>query len=139
ALIGLLTPRTQRLGDLLAGTYSQYERVSGKVAPMFAMPPHLSGWAQVADVARLPDPLGRRRGQFLVNAPAFDPARRAAIAAELAAEVSAFVSPVPTVEPEYFLAGVAVLRREREAAALRLEAERLERLEPALTSVPHRR
>lgn len=137
ALIGLLTPRTQRLGDLLAGTYSQYERVSGKVTPMFGMPPHLHGWAQIADVARLPDPLARRVAQFLTGAAEFDPQRRTAIATELAAEVAEFVSPVPAVEPEYFLAGVTVLRREREATSLRLEAERLERLEPALTSVPH--
>lgn len=138
ALVGLVTPRTQRLGDLLAGTYSQYERVSGKVTPLWGMPPHLHGWARVADVARLPDPLARRVAQFLANAAQFDPARRATIAAELAAEVAPFVSPRPAVEPEYFLAGVTVLRREREAAALRLEEERLEKLQPALTSVPHR-
>lgn len=138
ALLGLLTPRTQRLGDLLAGTYSQYERVSGRVMPLFGMPPELYGWARVADVARLPDPLARRVAQFLANATQFDAQRRWAIASELAAEVAAFVSPVPAVAPEYFLAGVTVLRREREAEALRLEAERLKKLEPALTAIPHR-
>jgi uncharacterized RDD family membrane protein YckC len=138
ALIGLLSPRTQRLGDLLAGTYSQYERVSGKVMPLFGMPPELYGWARVADVARLPDPLARRVSQFLANAAQFDPPRRWAIASELAAEVSVFVSPVPAVAPEFFLAGVTVLRREREAEALRLEAERLRKLQPALTAIPHR-
>lgn len=138
ALVGLVTPRTQRLGDLLAGTYSQYERVAGRVTPLFGMPPHLYGWARVADVARLPDPLARRVAQFIANASQFDPARRAAIAAELAAEVAPFVSPLPPVDPEYLLAGVTVLRRERETAALELEAERLAKLQPALTSVPHR-
>jgi hypothetical protein len=36
-----------------------------------------------------------------------------------------------------FLAGVAVMRREREAAALSATAKRLETLGPALRGVPH--
>jgi hypothetical protein len=36
-----------------------------------------------------------------------------------------------------FLAGVAALRREREATGLRLEAARLEELQSTLAALPH--
>ena len=137
ALTGLLTPRTQRLGDLLAGTYSQYERVSGSVLPLFGIPPQLVEWSRVVDVARLPTQLSRRIGQFLAQAAQYPAERRAMLAAELATEASAFVAPIPPTDPELFLAGITVVRREREAEALRLERERLGRLSAALRGTPH--
>jgi uncharacterized RDD family membrane protein YckC len=137
ALFGLFSTRTKRLGDMLAGTYSQYERVTRVPAPLFAVPAELSGWAQVADVARMPDALSRRVAQFLAQAPHLTPERRRYQASQLAGEVSRFVSPLPTVDPELFLAGVAVVRREREYAALLLERERLQRVGPALRDLPH--
>lgn len=137
ALFGLLTSRTQRMGDLLAGTYSQYERVSGTVTPLFGIPPQLREWAYVVDVARMPTQLSRRISQFLAQATQYDAARRARLAAELAAEASEFVAPIPPVDPELFLAGVTVVRREREAEALRRERIRLDRLQPALRGTPH--
>ena len=137
ALAGLLTPRTQRLGDLAAGTYCQYERVSGHVPPLFGIPPQLAEWARIVDVARMPTQLSRRIGQFLAQAPQYDAERRARIAADLAAEAEAFVAPVPPVSAELFLAGITVVRRERETVALRLERERLATLQPALRGTPH--
>jgi uncharacterized RDD family membrane protein YckC len=136
-IFGLLSPRSKRLGDLIAGTYSQYERVAAVPTAVFGMPVELVGWAQLADVARMPDGLSRRISQFLAHAPQLDPVRRASQAAELAGEASAFVSPLPRVEPELFLAGVTVARRERESRALALSAQRLRRLEPVLHSLPH--
>lgn len=132
ALVGLLSTRSKRLGDHLAGTYSQYERAPRVATPVFGMPLELGGWAQVADVARMPDPLARRIAGFLASARELDPARRGYLAQQLAFEASQYVSPLPPVEPELFLAGVTVARRDREARALRLEAERLARLEPVL-------
>ena len=137
ALFGLLTARTQRMGDLLAGTYCQYERVSGRVLPLFGVPPQLVAWSHVVDVARMPTQLSRRISQFLSQASQYDLARRARLAAELATEASEFVAPIPPVDPELFLAGVTVVRREREAEALRLEYQRLKRLHPALRGTPH--
>ncbi|MEO7720555.1 MAG: RDD family protein [Pseudolysinimonas sp.] len=136
-IVGLLSPRSKRLGDLIAGTYSQYERVAKLPVPAFGLPVQLVAWAAIADVARMPDGLSRRIAQFLAQAPHLNPARRAAQAASLAQEASAFVAPVPPVEPELFLAGVAVVRRGREADALALSAQRLQRLEPVLRAVPH--
>jgi hypothetical protein len=106
-------------------------------AALFGVPSPLTGWAKVADVARMPDALSRRVAQFLAQAPHLTPERRRHQAAQLAGEVSRFVSPLPEVDPELFLAGVAVVRREREYAALQLEHERLERVAPALRGLPH--
>ncbi|PZQ89941.1 MAG: hypothetical protein DI534_08060 [Leifsonia xyli] len=132
ALVGILSPRSKRLGDHLAGTYAQYERAPRVATPIFGMPLELLGWAQVADVARMPDPLARRIAMFLASARDFDQSRRGYLAQQLAFEASQYVSPLPPVDPELFLAGVTVARREREARALALEAERLARLAPVL-------
>jgi uncharacterized RDD family membrane protein YckC len=137
ALVGLFNTRTKRLGDLLAGTYSQYERVNRAPAALFGVPAPLADWAAVADVARMPDALSRRVAQFLGQAPQLTPERRRFQASQLAGEVSRFVSPLPAIEPELFLAGVAVVRREREFAALQLEQQRLDRVGPALHGLPH--
>ena len=137
ALVGLFSTRTKRLGDLVAGTYSQYERVTRTPPPLFGVPAQLTDWAQLADVARMPDGLSRRVAQFLSQAPHLTPERRRYQAIQLSGEVSRFVSPLPAVDPELFLAGVAVVRREREYAALLLERDRLERVGPALRDLPH--
>jgi uncharacterized RDD family membrane protein YckC len=137
AITGLVTERTRRIGDLLAGTYSQYERVARIPSPVFGIPPQLQGWARIADVARMPDGLSRRVAQFLAQAGQLAPDRRGYAAARLANEVAQYVSPLPPVPPEIFLAGVAVVRREREHAALLREQERIERLGPALRGLPH--
>lgn len=139
ALVGLLNPRAKRLGDLLAGTYGQYERVPKSTPPAYGVPLPLQQWAQTADVARLPDGLARRIAAFLQQAPRFTPASRERLSAELAAEAARYVSPLPTaVSAELFLAAVAAVRREREARALRLERERLDQLAPVLHGLPHR-
>lgn len=132
ALVGLLSPRSKRLGDHIAGTYAQYERAPRVATPFFGMPLPLLEWATVADVARMPDPLSRRIAKFLSTARELDPMRRSHLAQQLAFEASAYVSPLPAVEPELFLAGVTVLRRDRETRALHVEAQRLARLEPVL-------
>jgi len=137
ATTGLLNSKSKRLGDLLAGTYSQHERVPRSIAVPRELPGELVGWAQTADVARLPDPLSRRVAQFLRQADALTPFARAKMSTSLAAEVSPYVSPVPAVAAETFLLGVQALRREREYAALQLERAQQERLSPVLTGLPH--
>lgn len=134
---GLLSPRSKRLGDLLAGTYGLQERVARPTTQTFGVPVQLAEWAQTADVARMPDGLSRRVAQFLSQTGHFTPERRRALAASLANEVARYVSPVPAGDPELFLAAATVVRRERESRALALEADRLARLRPALTGLPH--
>lgn len=136
-IVAMLNARAKRLGDLLAGTYSQYERVPRTTTAQFGVPAELVDWAATADVARLPDVLSRRIAQFLAQASGHTPTTRRRLAADLAHDASVHVSPVPAADPELFLAAVAVLRREREATALALEQARLEQLRPTLAALPH--
>ncbi|GAB2520434.1 RDD family protein [Paramicrobacterium agarici] len=137
ALVGLLGARSKRIGDMLAGTYSQHERVPRISPAVYPVPQHLTAWAQVADVARLPDRLARRIAQFLSQAARMTPHSRARLAHDLANEASAHVAPLPQTDPLSFLYAVAALRRERSYRALMLERERLQRLQPLLHDNPH--
>jgi uncharacterized RDD family membrane protein YckC len=137
ALVGLLSPRAQRLGDLVAGTRSQHERVPAYPAPLPPVPPQLVAWAAEADVGRLPDALGRRLARFLAQREAMSPASRARLAAELAAEAAPHVSPLPVADAESFVTAVGAVRREREHRALMLERDRMASLEPILAGLPH--
>jgi len=137
AIVGFLGTRSKRLGDLIAGTYSQYERVSRHDKPVFGVPYELQHWALTADVARMPDALARRIAQFLAQAQGLTPVTRDRLSRELATEASVYVSPVPSTNAELFLAAVSAIRREREAAALALEQRGLDALQPILTGMPH--
>ena len=137
SLTALLSDRTKRIGDLMAGTYSQNERVSRVIPAVFGVPLELVDWAKTADVARMPDGLSRRIAQFLRQAERLTPDARARLSASLANEASGFVSPLPIVNPELFLAATAAVRRQRESRALTLEGDRLEHLRPALQDLPH--
>lgn len=136
-VIAMLNTRAKRLGDLLAGTYSQYERVGTLNAPVFGVPIELAAWAATADVARLPDALARRIAQFLRQAAGHTPTTRDRIARGLATEAAIYVSPVPGGDPELFLAAVAAVRRGREATALQLERAQLDDLQATLGALPH--
>lgn len=137
ALTGLLSTRSKRLGDLLAGTYAQQERVPRAEPSIYGVPPMLQSWATIADVGRMPDRLTRRIAQFLGQAAKLTPPTRARLARDLAAEASVFVSPIPNVDPELFLYAVSAVRRDREYAAHMLEQQRLSTLAPVLTGRPH--
>jgi uncharacterized RDD family membrane protein YckC len=137
AIVGLLNGRSKRLGDYLAGTYSQYERVAHPPVLVFAVPVELQEWARTADVARIPNRLAQRMAQFLRGAHQLTPITRDQLARQLANEVSVYVSPIPPVLPELFVAGVVALRRDRELAALELEQERLSHLDAALEGLPY--
>ena len=137
ATVALLNGRSKRLGDLLAGTYSQHERVPRNRVIVRPLPEGLRAWSQTVDVARMPDRLSRRVAQYLRQSAHLTPLRRERLAQALAAEVTPFVSPLPDAPAEIFLIGVSAVRREREYTALLLERERLARLAPVLTGLPH--
>ncbi len=118
AVVGMFTPRAQRLGDLLAGTASERTRTRPLPAAAPGLPPGLEPWAGVADVSRLPDRLAARVSRFVRGADALDPAARVRVAASLADAVSPFVSPHPPVDAETFVRAVAAVRRDREYRAL---------------------
>ena len=137
AITGLLNRRAKRLGDLLAGTVSQHERVPRPPINALGVPVQLQEWARIADVARLPDPLSRRITSFLVQGPRMTPESRARLAAELAGEASPYVAPAVDTDPELLLAAVAAIRRDREFTALLLERERFQQLTQVLETNPH--
>ena len=125
AMVGAFTPRSQRLGDLVAGTYSERTRAPKLPPVVLVAPPALASWVALADVARLPDRLARRIAQFVRQADRMQPAARARVAASLAAEAAPFVAPLPAVDPETLLRGVSVVRRDRELRALELADKRV--------------
>ena len=110
-LTAAFNARSQRLGDLVAGTYSQRVRTPPLPYRVPVLPPGLEGWAAIADVARMPDRLARRIAQFLENATRLDPGARARV-----------------VPAEAVLTAASVLRRQRERRGLALADERVERL-----------
>ncbi|MEU1972479.1 RDD family protein [Microbacterium sp. NPDC019599] len=125
AIVGAFTPRSQRLGDLMAGTYAERTRTPSLPPSAPGVPHALVHWATLADVARLPDRLARRTAQFVSHAESMEPAARARVAASLASEARSYVAPVPAVDPETFLRGVVAVRRDRELRALWLETQRV--------------
>jgi len=117
-IVATFTPRSTRLGDMVAGTYCERTRAPKLPPPAGPVPPQLRDWADVADVARLPDRVARRAAQFARTAGGMDPAARARAAQRVAAEVTPFVSPVPHTDAETLVRAVVAVRREREYAAL---------------------
>lgn len=132
-------PRGKRLGDMLAGTYSA--RVRGRRTPAVTvvMPPYLHGWAESADIARLPDGLALAVRQFLGRASTLHPASRIELGTRLTAQVQAYVRPLPPagVHPEDFLAAVVAARRTRELAAEYRRQARATADAALLTRLPH--
>jgi uncharacterized RDD family membrane protein YckC len=128
ALVGAFTPRAQRLGDLLAGTSSERTRTKRLPPPAPGVPDVLVDWARTADVDRLPDRLSSRIAQFVRQASDLQPAPRARLAASLADEVRPHVAPIPQVDAETLLRGVAAVRRDREWRALNRQNQRVDAL-----------
>ncbi|WP_144714103.1 RDD family protein [Curtobacterium pusillum] len=135
-LVALFGSRPRRLGDLLAGTIVQHERPTKQRDPEVLLPAELVAWARVADVSALPQRLENRLGAFFRGAADLRPEVREVTARSLAASVAEYAHPVPAVHPEVFLAGVVVLRRERDVRALRSRAAMLDAAAAVATARP---
>lgn len=137
-LTSLFNERSKRLGDMLAGTYSMRERMPATPILQINAPAHLVSWAELADIARLPDGLARRISQFLYQAPKMSPVSRAGLARSLAEEASVFASPPPPpgTLPEDFLAALSAQRRERDYRRLSAAKVRAEQLGARLNKLP---
>ena len=101
------------------------------------MPESLTEWAEIADVARLPDPLARRIAAFLAQAPRMVPASRDRLARPSPPRRRPTSRPRSRRQPELLLAAVAAIRRDREFTALMLERQRFEDLDATLSATPH--
>lgn len=122
----LVSPRGQRVGDLLAGTYVVRERGATTLPPPVGMPPHLAAWAYGADIGRIPERLALAARGFLGRLPSLHPQARARLGTALADQVATYVAPTPPpgTTPEHYLAAVLAERTRR-------ELERLVRAEQA--------
>lgn len=123
--VAMMSNRSKRLGDMLAGTYvARVRGVEERDLPLL-MPPELAGWARNADMAALPDRVSLHARKYLARTATLSPRARASLGLSLASEVERHVSPPPPpgTHPERFLAAVLVARRDREyLAALRRQA-----------------
>ena len=115
----LLTPRSQRLGDLVAGTVVLRERTGlrAPVAVEFSVPAGLEAYAQTLDVARVTPDDYRAARTFLLRAASLAPAVRYDLALRIAKPVAGRVQPAPPVgvPPEAFLSCVAAVYQHRQA------------------------
>ncbi|MBB2976319.1 putative RDD family membrane protein YckC [Microbacterium endophyticum] len=136
ALVGAFTPRAQRLGDLVAGTYSERTRTPMPPAVDLPVPPQLAGWAQTVDITRLPDRLARRCAQFIAGSGTLDPASRVRVASALVSELSAHVSPMPEGDVVSAVYGIVAVRRRRERGAIEAQRARVLKLMSGATVTP---
>ncbi len=107
----LLSPRSQRLGDMAAGTLVVRERSAARApAPVwFSVPLGYEAYAATIDVGALSPSEYQAARAFLTRAPALPAEVRGRLAAEVATPLAARLrhSVPPGVVPEAFLACVA--------------------------------
>lgn len=136
--VALFNTKSKRLGDILAGTYALRDRVVAPLPPLAHTPPELEPWADLADMGRLPDGLSRRISRFLAQSGRMAAPARTALAAELAAETSGFISPQPPAgtHPEAYLRAVMAERRDRDYVRLDRQRDQTEALAARLHRMP---
>jgi uncharacterized RDD family membrane protein YckC len=129
-IASLSSSRGKRLGDQLAGTYVVRERGVAQRTPPPQMPYELAGWAQIADIGRIPDQLAVAARQFLGRAPTMQLQARSSMGWAMAGEISSYVAPLPAAatHPEVFLAAVLAERRRRDEIRLARDAALVARL-----------
>jgi uncharacterized RDD family membrane protein YckC len=122
----LLTRRSQRLGDLVAGTIVLRERTGlrAPVAVEFPVPAGLEAYAQTVDVARVTADDYSTARAFLLRAGDLHPSIRYDLARRVADAVAAHVQPKPPlgVPPETFLLCIAAVYQHRQARQVRAPA-----------------
>jgi uncharacterized RDD family membrane protein YckC len=124
----LMSKKSKRLGDRLAGTYVVRVRGGLFLSPILFMPPELASWAVAADMGRIPDRQALAANQFLHRMPQLTPVARQQLAVRLADQMARFVAPPPPpgTYPERFLLAVLTERYRRDLSRIQ-RAERLRR------------
>ncbi|WP_226346624.1 RDD family protein [Agilicoccus flavus] len=119
----LATARTQRLGDLAAGTVVTRDRRALRAPEPIVMPPALASWAAHAQIGALPPDLVARTRRLLRHGAQLDPDLRARLAGELAAQLSDHVAPPPPAGARDDDVCRAVLARRLDLDGARLDAQ----------------
>lgn len=138
-VFAMLSPRSKRLGDLMAGTYVARIRGVEEYEYPLIMPPELATWAATADMRSLPDKVSMYARKYLARTSTLTPQVRERLSLSLAAEVEKYVAPRPPsgTHPERFLAAVLVTRRDREFAVALAERENAAAELAALERLPY--
>ncbi|MGH8891170.1 MAG: RDD family protein [Acidothermaceae bacterium] len=121
-LTSIISQRSKRIGDLLAGTIVVQQRVPGRSGgPAITMPPPLAMWASTLDLSRMSDELALSCRQFLGRQYELHPTARDAMGNQLVAAVQATVTPPPPPgTPGWaYLSAVLAERRRREEWRMR--------------------
>jgi uncharacterized RDD family membrane protein YckC len=116
-ITSLLSARGKRLGDIFAGTFVLRERAPSPVAtPAPMLDPALASWTASLDLSALPEPLAASAASYLSRYWELHPATRDQLGWQLAADISARVSPPPPpgLPPVAYLGAVLAERRNRE-------------------------
>lgn len=135
----VLSPRSKRLGDVLAGTHVVATGHGAAWAPPLLMPDELAAWATGADLGHLDDTLALACRTFLQRASSMEPASRRRLGQELAATASEAVYPPPPqgTHPERFLAAILCERRDRDLERLRQREDATARLTRRAVILPY--
>jgi len=119
-LVGVLTPRTQRFGDLAAGTFVVREPKQNKaVGAVVFPPPHgYEGYVGRLDVATVTTAQYELLRSFLLRVLELDPAARNRLAERLALPLAHQLrhTPPPTVTAEVFIVCVVAAYQRRHGA-----------------------
>jgi hypothetical protein len=111
-LSSMIDARGRRIGDILAGTVVVQERVPAPPPLRITMPP-LAAWASTLDLAALPAPLLLAARQCLARWPQLTATARERLAADLANQVAARVTPPPPLGTPAWAYLMAVLAEQR--------------------------
>lgn len=117
----VVSRRSQRIGDMLAGTIVVGERVPASLRPTWAstMPPALAAWASTLDLVMLPDQTALNVRTFVSRYPSLDARTRDQRAAGLATEVAAYLrNPAPAGTPAVAYLAAVMAERTRRAIAV---------------------
>lgn len=115
ALTSLISSRSKRVGDLLAGTVVVLERAPAELTPNISMPAPLTGWAARLELSGVPDDLALAIRQYLARWQSLRPEARESVGQDLAHEVAQRIGePVPQGVPVWaYLMAVLAERRDR--------------------------
>ena len=116
-LVGVMTPRTQRCGDLAAGTFVIREPKQSKAvgAVVFPSPPGYEGYIGLLDVATLTTAQYELLRSFLLRVLELDPPTRARLADRLARPLAHQLrhTPPATIGAEMFIVCVVAAYQRR--------------------------
>ena len=116
-VVALANPRSQRLGDLAAGTFVISERAASSltIPTAFSAPPGLEWYTAQLDVSRVDSEQFLLVRNFLLRVNQLDGTARFALAAQLATSLVAMCSPPPPagVPPELYLIAVCAAYQAR--------------------------